>query len=135
MSTRWKQKPNLCPCDTALLAALHSVIITDRQETLRSSALNARFDIEAGQRNRKSRMSCCDFQLESQHSKGGLTSLLASFGALLQPATPDSIREAFARVSVKDMRNWVTKNLGSTVASKRQSAFAECKAPVSQLTT
>ena len=66
-------------------------------------------------------------QLERQHSKGGFTSLLASFGALLQPATPDSIREAFARISVKDMRTWVTKNLGSTVASKRQSAFAEFK--------
>ena len=73
-------------------------------------------------------------QLERQHSKGGFTSLLASFGALLQPATPDSIREAFGRVSVKDMRTWVTKNLGSTVASKRQSAFAECKAATEPLT-
>ena len=66
-------------------------------------------------------------QLERQHSKGGFTSLLASFGAFLHPATPDSIREAFARISVKDMRTWVTKNLGSTVATKRQSAFAEFK--------
>ena len=67
-------------------------------------------------------------QLERQHSKGGFTSLLASFGALLQPATPDIIRESFTRVSVKQMRAWVTENLGTTVASKRQSAFAEYKA-------
>jgi hypothetical protein len=67
-------------------------------------------------------------QLERQHSKGGFTSLLASFGALLQPATPDGVREAFARVSVKQTRTWVSDNLGKTVASKRQSAFAELKA-------
>lgn len=66
-------------------------------------------------------------QLERQHSKGGFTSLLAAFGALLQPATPESIRSDFARVSVKQMRTWVTRNLGATVASKRQTAYAESK--------
>jgi hypothetical protein len=66
-------------------------------------------------------------QLERQHSKGGFTSLLAAFGALLRPATADSIREDFARVSVTQMRTWVNNNLGTTVASKRQTAYAECK--------
>ena len=66
-------------------------------------------------------------QLERQHSKGGFTSLLSSFGALLQGATPESIRESFARVSVKQMQRWVSSNLGTTVASKRQTAYAECK--------
>ncbi len=66
-------------------------------------------------------------QLERQHSKGGFTSLLSSFGALLQPATPESIREGFARVSVKQMQRWVRDNLGTTVASKRQTAYAEHK--------
>ena len=64
-------------------------------------------------------------QLERQHSKGGFTSLLAAFGALLKPATPESIRRDFARVSVKQMRTWVTKNLKTTLASKRQTAYAE----------
>ena len=64
-------------------------------------------------------------QLERQHSKGGFTSLLAAFGALLKPATPESIRRDFARVSVKQMRAWVAHNLKTTLASKRQTAFAE----------
>lgn len=64
-------------------------------------------------------------QLERQHSKGGFTSLLAAFGALLKPATPASIRRDFARVSVKQMRTWVANNLKTTLASKRQTAYAE----------
>ena len=64
-------------------------------------------------------------QLERQHSKGGFTSLLAAFGALLKPATPESIRRDFARISVKQMRTWVTTNLKTTLASKRQTAYAE----------
>ena len=64
-------------------------------------------------------------QLERQHSKGGFTSLLAAFGALLKPATPESIRRDFARVSIKQMRTWVKDNLKTTLASKRQTAYAE----------
>lgn len=67
-------------------------------------------------------------QLERQHNKGGFTSLLAAFGALLKPATPESIRRDFARVSVKQMRTWVTNNLKTTLASKRQTAYAEAAA-------
>lgn len=64
-------------------------------------------------------------QLERQHSKGGFTSLLAAFGALLRPSTPETIRRDFARVPVKKMRSWVSKNLGETLASKRQAAYQE----------
>ena len=69
-------------------------------------------------------------QLERQHSKGGFTSLLASFGTLLQPATPKSVRKAFHQVTVKQMRTWVSDNLGTTVPSKRQTAYAESKTTV-----
>jgi hypothetical protein len=64
-------------------------------------------------------------QLERQHSKGGFTSLLATFGALLKPATPESIRRDFTHVSVQQMRTWVTHNLKTTLASKRQTAYTE----------
>jgi len=64
-------------------------------------------------------------QLERQHSKGGFTSLLAAFGALLKPATPTSIRSDFARVSVQQTRTWVRENLGTTVAAQRQTAYTE----------
>ena len=64
-------------------------------------------------------------QLERQHSKGGFTSLLAAFGALLKPATAESIRRDFARVSVKQMRTWVTQHLQTTLGSKRKAAYSE----------
>jgi len=64
-------------------------------------------------------------QLERQHSKGGFTSLLAAFGSLLQPVTPETVKRDLARVTVKQMRAWVSKNLGSTLTSKRQTAYKE----------
>jgi hypothetical protein len=64
-------------------------------------------------------------QLEGQHSKGGFTSLLAAFGALLKPATADSIRENFTRVPVSAMRTWVRTNLKTTLAAKRNAAYTE----------
>ena len=64
-------------------------------------------------------------QLERQHSKGGFTSLLASFGALLKTATDETIRRAFSTVSTKDVHNWVRKNLGDTLTSKRLATYKE----------
>ena len=64
-------------------------------------------------------------QLERQHSKGGFTSLLAGFGALLKPATDDSIRRAFSTVSVKDVRQWTRENLGVTLTCKRLAMYHE----------
>jgi hypothetical protein len=64
-------------------------------------------------------------QLERQHSKGGFTSLLAAFGAVLKPTTPESIRRDFERVSVKKMRTWVKVKLKTTLMAKQQTAFAE----------
>ena len=64
-------------------------------------------------------------QSEGQHSKGGFTSLLASFGALLKPATADSIREDFTRVPVSTLRTWVRTNLKTTLAAKRNAACTE----------
>jgi len=61
--------------------------------------------------------------LEGQHSKGGFTSLLASFGALLQPCSPEEVRDSFRRTSVKDVKHWVSTNLGTTLASKKQFAY------------
>ena len=62
-------------------------------------------------------------QLEGQHSKGGFTSLLACFAALLQPASEKSVRRAFSEVSVKRVREWTKTNLGATLTSKRQALY------------
>jgi hypothetical protein len=65
-------------------------------------------------------------QLEGQHSKAGFTSLLACFAALLQPATEEeTVRRAFASISVKRVREWTKKNLGTTLTSKRQTLYTE----------
>ncbi len=66
-------------------------------------------------------------QLERQHSKGGFTSLLASFGAMLKPVTPAEVGKAFARVSNKDVKVWVQEHLGNTLNSRRRSSYHEYK--------
>jgi hypothetical protein len=67
--------------------------------------------------------------VEGQHSKGGFTSLLASFGALLQDCSVAEVRESLGRTSVKDMKEWGSKNLGKTLASKKLSAYQRTLAP------
>lgn len=71
--------------------------------------------------------------LEGQHSKGGFTSLLAGFAALLSTCTPERVREGFRRVSVQDVNEWVSDNLGRTLSSKRARAYRESAplAPIS----
>ena len=66
-------------------------------------------------------------QLERQHSLGGFTSLLASFATLLKPITADEIKEAFAEVSTKKTKQWVEDQLGNTLQSKKNHAYAEYK--------
>lgn len=67
-------------------------------------------------------------QLEGQHSQAGFTSLLASFATLLKPITADEVKEAFAAVSTKTMRDWVTDQIGHTLQSRKNQAYAEFKA-------
>ena len=66
-----------------------------------------------------------DQQLERQQSQGGFTSLLASIGSLRRPTTPESVRKAFSRVSVKDARAWIKSHITETLTSKRQAAYRE----------
>jgi len=64
-------------------------------------------------------------RLEGQHSKGGLTSLIAALPMLLIDWTPERVRESLGRVSVKQMKAWVAENLGTTLAAKRTTAYGE----------
>ena len=73
-------------------------------------------------------------QLERQHSKGGFTSLLAGFGALLKTATEETIRRAFSTVSVRDVQQWTRENLGTTLPSKRLALYNEFRS-ATQLAT
>jgi len=64
-------------------------------------------------------------RLEGQHSKGGFTSLVAAMPMLLIDWTPELVRESLSAVSVKQMKAWVDKNLGTTLASRRATAYRE----------
>lgn len=66
-------------------------------------------------------------RLERQHSKGGFTSLLAAYGCLMRPVTPEIVRTAFAEVAVADVKAWVSDKLGQTLTARRQAAYREHK--------
>lgn len=67
-------------------------------------------------------------RLEGQHSKGGFTSLLAALPMLLTDWTPDRVRESLTKVSVKAMKQWVQETLGTTLTSRRVTAYQESAA-------
>lgn len=73
-------------------------------------------------------------QLERQHSKGGFTSLLATFAALLKPATAQAVKTAFRKVSNADVKEWTKKHLGETVTGRRHQAYREYKKATSSAT-
>jgi hypothetical protein len=67
--------------------------------------------------------------LEGQQSKGGFTSLLPSFGALLRECTPAEVRDTLRRTPVANIKQWATKELGRTLTSKKSSAYRKTLAP------
>lgn len=66
-------------------------------------------------------------QLERQHSRSGFTSLLLTFPTLLRNTTPREVTASLARVKVTHVKQWVTNQLPSTLASKRQLMFREAR--------
>ncbi len=64
-------------------------------------------------------------RLEGQHSKSGFTSLIAAMPILLVHWTSDRVRDNLATVSVKNMKQWLQENLGTTLTSKRATAYRE----------
>jgi hypothetical protein len=66
-------------------------------------------------------------QLEKQHSKSGFTSLLLTYPTLLRKTTPEEVTASFKRTKVADVKEWITKHLPTTVASKRQLVFREAR--------
>ncbi len=73
-------------------------------------------------------------QLERQHSKGGFTSLLPAFGALLNKATEESVQHALSSVSVAEAKQWVRENLGHTLTAKRSATYKEAKRTIQRAT-
>jgi len=63
-------------------------------------------------------------QLEKQQSRGGFTSLLISFGAILADLTSQTIEAALKHSATKQVYQWCQHHLGTTVFGKRKLAFA-----------
>jgi hypothetical protein len=64
-------------------------------------------------------------QLEKQQSRGGFTSLVVSFGALLAETTTEIVNAALGQSRTKDVYEWCKEHLGTTLFGKRKIAFAE----------
>jgi hypothetical protein len=62
--------------------------------------------------------------LERDQAKGGFTSLILGFGALLAEATIDTVSGAMRTVPTRTVREWCARHLGQTLFSKRMEAFA-----------
>jgi hypothetical protein len=65
-------------------------------------------------------------QLEKQQARGGFTSLLLGFGALVTETTTRVVQKALDHSATKDISAWCNEHLGMTVFSQRKLAFAEC---------
>lgn len=63
--------------------------------------------------------------LEKQQSRGGFTSLVVSFGALLADTTSQTIQAALENSGTKDVYQWCKDHLGTTLFGKRKLAFAD----------
>jgi hypothetical protein len=63
-------------------------------------------------------------QLEKQQSRGGFTSLVLGFGALLADATTQAVAQAMRQSPTKAILQWCADHLGTTLFARRQQAFA-----------
>jgi hypothetical protein len=63
-------------------------------------------------------------QLEKQQARGGFTTLVLGFGALLAETTTAAIKQAMQHSRTKMVIDWCRENLGTTLFAKRKLAFA-----------
>jgi hypothetical protein len=63
-------------------------------------------------------------QLEKQQARGGFTSLVLGFGALLAETTTEAIKEAMQYSGTKKVFEWCREHLGTTLFGQRKLAFA-----------
>jgi hypothetical protein len=63
-------------------------------------------------------------QLEKQQARGGFTSLVLGFGALLADTTTEVIKHAMQHSRTKAVFEWCREKLGTTLFAKRKLAFA-----------
>jgi hypothetical protein len=63
-------------------------------------------------------------QMEKQQARGGFTSLLLGFGALLAETTTKAIEGAMTHSPTRQIKTWCREHLGTTLFGQRKLAFA-----------
>jgi hypothetical protein len=63
-------------------------------------------------------------QLEKQQARGGFTSLLLGFGALLAETTTEAMKQALDQSGTSKIVAWCKEHLGTTVFGQRKLAYA-----------
>ena len=63
-------------------------------------------------------------ELEGQQSRGGFTSFMLSFGAVMAKTTAEAVDAALKYSGTKDVYDWCREHLGPTLFSQRKLAFA-----------
>ena len=66
-------------------------------------------------------------RLQSTHSKGGMSAMLLSFGAIVLDKTTDTVRRALETTNTQDVYDWVKNKLGITIQAQRKFAFERTK--------
>jgi hypothetical protein len=66
-------------------------------------------------------------QLQSTHSKGGMTAMLLSFGSIVSKKTHEVIQTALTSVTTKAVGKWCQDKLGVTLQAQRAFAFKRNK--------
>jgi hypothetical protein len=64
--------------------------------------------------------------IEKQQARGGFTSLILGFGALLAHTSVEAVAEAMHQTRTRGIFEWCATQLGKTLFGKRKLAFAEC---------
>jgi hypothetical protein len=59
-------------------------------------------------------------RVQSSYSKGGMTAMLLSIGAMLGKLTPDIIKRGLETVRTNDVDRWCNRHLGTTLQSQRR---------------
>ena len=66
-------------------------------------------------------------RLQSSHSKGGMTAMLLSIGAIVGKLASDTIQQALQTVSTDDVIRWCKDTLGTTLQAQRKLALGATK--------
>ena len=68
-------------------------------------------------------------RMQSTHSKGGMTAMLLSIGAIVSRKTSETIHAALTAIKSSDVLQWIKEGMGVTLQAQRLFAFREEQKP------